>query len=841
MKKISLYALAFVFVLVGIFNEFLSDSTLLMMNLDQLQGLGSRFLRVQDFWMTQWDDSRLGGIPTLDALFGDAFHPLVLTQWVFDPARAVGVKFIIITMVGFLSATLLFRKLSKNWEWGALLGFLYALNPQFFTHIYGGHDGKMMVFAIAPLAILGLLELVQEGRWRGFFIYQFSVVWMVLSSHLQLTYFFLWGAGLFTIFLIFQQNSGWKLKSLRLAGASLALALALGLTAFQILPPMHYTKTESVRGTAEKTSMGHAVSWSLHPEELASMIVPGFISTDVHKDRTEATDSYWGHNSFKLNQDSAGSVLTLLAFLGLFVKKNRRLAIFFLLGSAIALTYALGANSPLFDLWYQILPGVKNFRAPSMAIFWIPLAMGITASAIYEAIQDKQQRKNLWHGLSLFLALVLLIVIARQAWTSVLGVPLAMAIVGFGAIIAGALSAQDQGKVNSFFNAIQAIGQGFPSLSKLELTGIMGASLLIASTVISPDRIFAQADIAQYFKPLNEIIMNRSGAGVILGAFIITIIATLFAWGITQKPIVLITALVAVSALDLYLIESDYVQNIPRNSQVQENSPIIQGILKDSPDPLHRPRILSVSKDPTISANIFAAYGMRGASGFHDNELARGREFRETIFQIQSLDELSANPYVALYNIGYFVWDTPEGPRVIRTNSNLGDAFIYNQYAKVEEGKAITILTNYPNFRKVALVEQNLSQVERNLNALVSVLPDSQTIRDPSSSVKLVSSLKMDEQTYQTQSVKASLLVVSGNYHPNWKVWIDGNSAPVIRAFGALRAVELPPGKHEVRFQYISNEIHKTLNYMKLSLLITGFLFLLSLYSRFRRKTVVNS
>ena len=75
MKKSILLSFAFALILVLIFREFLFDSSLLMLNSDQLNGIGLRILRVQSLILTQWNDSHLSGMPTLDALFADAYHP----------------------------------------------------------------------------------------------------------------------------------------------------------------------------------------------------------------------------------------------------------------------------------------------------------------------------------------------------------------------------------------------------------------------------------------------------------------------------------------------------------------------------------------------------------------------------------------------------------------------------------------------------------------------------------------------------------------------------------------------------------------------------------------------
>ena len=70
-------ALVFLVILLIVFRDFAFDSSKLMVNSDQLNGIGSRVLRSENIVVTEWDDSRLGGVPTIDALFADVYHPLV--------------------------------------------------------------------------------------------------------------------------------------------------------------------------------------------------------------------------------------------------------------------------------------------------------------------------------------------------------------------------------------------------------------------------------------------------------------------------------------------------------------------------------------------------------------------------------------------------------------------------------------------------------------------------------------------------------------------------------------------------------------------------------------------
>ena len=62
-------AARFLGILLIVFREFAFNPDTLMLNSDQLNSIGCRMLRAQNVVLTEWDDSRLGGVPTIDALF----------------------------------------------------------------------------------------------------------------------------------------------------------------------------------------------------------------------------------------------------------------------------------------------------------------------------------------------------------------------------------------------------------------------------------------------------------------------------------------------------------------------------------------------------------------------------------------------------------------------------------------------------------------------------------------------------------------------------------------------------------------------------------------------------
>jgi len=774
-----LAALAFLALLFLVFSEFVSDSSKLMYNSDQLNSVGSRYVRAGNFILPEWESSRLGGIPTMDALFGDVYHPLTLVYFIpgLDPDRATGFKFILTIWCAFIAAYILAKYLTDKWQWAALLGFLYACSPQYFTYIYGGHDGKMMVFAAAPFAMYALIRLLREGSIKHGIYFSLSVVWMVLSPHLQLTYFFLWGAGLYTLFELFSNPLSAKVRSIRLGLAALALAIGLAISAFQIIPPYLYTTTESVRGSAEKTTIEHSASWSLHGEELAAMILPGFLGTDAGK---ETENSYWGQNPFKLNADGAGVLLTFLALCGCLLPGNRKQALFWFFGCVIALSYAVGLHSFLFSAWFNFVPGVKNFRAPSMAIFWLPLAFLFLAAPVLKNLEEN--KKIIKQGAILFGILLVAILFFRYTWESLNGIPAAIFILLFGAYFIKIQNSQ-----------LSTLNSQLKKRAALNIILWSIPFIILASFFLNPVS-------GSYFKPVDFVkageLVSFSITSFVICAAVLGVAFFVLSKGVagnapTQKTLILI----AIAAVDLAIVNFPYIQNVQRAAYYNPKHTIIQAIKQDSPNDYERPRIFALTRNPAISGNNLASYGLRNALGFHDNEIATYRIFKEQLQNSAMLD---------LMNAGYIIYDTERGTGVEKNPGNLGRAKIYYRWQTENSGKEIIerLKDNNFDYKNILLLE-NSPLIEG-----WQAQPDGVYLEQ--GNVKTTHA-KHDNIIFEIESTAAGKLFVSENYHKYWKAKVNGEATDIRRAFSTFMAVDVPQGKSVVELSYISDSVRFSL------------------------------
>lgn len=887
-------AAIFFAILLIVFRDFAFDSNQLMLNSDQLNGIGSRILRAESALVTEWDDSRLGGVPTIDALFADVYHPLVWTQFLMDPARAVGFKFILTLWVAFMSAFALGWHLTKNKWWGALLGLLYAFAPEFFTYLYGGHDGKMMVFAIAPLALLCIRKVVRTGSVPYMVLLALSVAWMILGSHLQLTYLFLWGAGLYTLYEVAFHCDALKTRGKRLGLAAVGLAFGLALSCFQIVPPYLYTTTQSVRGDDSHTNYGHAVSWSLHQEEMAQMILPGFIGVDVYEQNEKSGDLegssfvnfsmdevrkmggspfYWGHNSFKLDHNNAGALLTFLGFLCLFLPGKRRYAAFWGVGAVVALSYGMGDHSPLFKLWYNVLPGVKSFRAPGMALFWLPLLLVMMAGPVLKALtadnsnvaegerSADDDRRALMHGTAMYGVLLLIVLIARFAWTAFIGPVGLVVMIAYAVLCLGVMSLDDQKKTLTVNNLMAAYSAKLPGTNRFVQAALFLAAAYIGVMLMSGQKLLEDAVTAPYFKPLNEAIMDATAGKVVPGFILVLVViaAALFVTKSKMSSLAKAVVLAAVAGVELFVIDGAFIQNVPAKEYLQPDNQLVtayKGYFKA--DSLNTPRVLSLSRNKALSANSFPQYNLRNADGIHDNELASYRAFRggqqNSNYLLNINEPNAAHPFLDLMNVGVIFFDTQRGTSMFPNMTYMGEAYLFGEAVVMNDEDAINTLKDKAAIRVEKPAEEPKVADVNDVSAEVAA--DSAKVAEPAEEpakpaeatpkyadedgkffyrekvilseapandykgsvasagpiqgkARLVERPKMDTQVFEVEADRPGFMVVAGNYHPYWKAYVNGNEVKVYKAFGTLRAIEIPQGKSQVRMEYRSVPFHK--------------------------------
>lgn len=333
-----------------------------------------------------WNPYLFCGMPFVDAFHGDIFYPLSFLKYLGYVPRMIGFVLIAHVWLAGITAYLTARQLGLSKLAAAVAGIAYMFTGWLNSLVAPGHDGKMFVTALLPLTILFTHRAFVKRPWFNGTLLGITIGLIILTPHVQLAYFTMWLTAGYTVFKIVEKIS--DRRSLRPAiwpaiSVVYAVILGLALSAIQMLPGYVYTREDSPRKDYQNR-YSFAVSFSLHPEEAVSMIVPDFCGTD---DTFNRQRRYWGRNSFKDNSEYAGLVPLILGLIGLFHWKRKE-KYFFGVVAFFTLLYALGDHTPFFGLCYKFVPLIKSTRAPSMIMFIFSFAVAMLAGMGIQALRD---------------------------------------------------------------------------------------------------------------------------------------------------------------------------------------------------------------------------------------------------------------------------------------------------------------------------------------------------------------------------------------------------------------------------------------------------------------------
>jgi len=309
-----------------------------------------------------WNPMIMGGLPYVDVVtHGDAVYPpTAILREVVPAYEAMNIGFFLhYILLGFLTYLFL-RRLGASWIGAVTGGIAYQLSGLIISYVHPGHDGKLFVSTMLPLALLALVAALRDRRIWGYPLLAVAVALCLLSPHVQTTYYMLIASALFAIYLTFGEPSTEAVgkRVARLALTMAAVLVGFGIAAVQILPFIQYIP-HSPRAAGYAVDYQGTTSFGIPWNHIPEFLIAGF---------TGDTETYWGSNPLKLHSEYLGLPVVALALLGL--GDRRRRLVWWLLGiGTVFLLIALGASTPFYHLWWAVMPMVKKTRAPGMVFF----------------------------------------------------------------------------------------------------------------------------------------------------------------------------------------------------------------------------------------------------------------------------------------------------------------------------------------------------------------------------------------------------------------------------------------------------------------------------------------
>lgn len=335
----------------------------------------------------QWNPYLFGGLPYVGAMHGDIFYPTAWLRWIMPVDLAITWGMVLHFVLAGWFMYRFCRALGLGWGGAVVAGVAYELTGIVASQMSPGHDGKLFVSALAPLAFWTLLHAVRRQRAWAYGAFAFEIALIVLG-HYHMAYFLLLALGLWALYLAAWDPArppgvaAWR----PLAWAAVAVVVGVGITALQVLPFLAYIPYSPRAASGPDQGWAFATSYALPPSEVFTFLLPEF---------NGVLDHYWGRNPIKFHTEYVGFLplaLATLAFGELRDHARRRLVLAFALGGLLFLLLSFGGHTPFYRPFYELLPGLKKIRAMGMVFYLAAFALCVLAGLGAERVLARRVR-----------------------------------------------------------------------------------------------------------------------------------------------------------------------------------------------------------------------------------------------------------------------------------------------------------------------------------------------------------------------------------------------------------------------------------------------------------------
>ncbi|MDB4915847.1 MAG: hypothetical protein JWM95_3491 [Gemmatimonadetes bacterium] len=332
----------------------------------------------------QWNPYLLGGLPYIGAMHGDIFYPTAWLRWIMPVDLAITWGMVLHFVLAGWFMYRFARALGLSWGAAVFSGVAYELTGIVASQMSPGHDGKLFVSALTPLAFWVLLHAIRRERTWAFGAFAITVALIVLG-HYHMAYFLLIALGLWALYLSLWDPErprgvpAWKPLCL----AAVAVGVGVGITALQVLPFLAYIPFSPRAARGPDQGWGFATSYALPPSEVFTLALPEF---------NGVLDHYWGRNPIKFHTEYMGFLPLALACIAVGDRARHRLVVAFGAAVLLFLTFAFAGYTPLYRPFFELLPGLNKIRAMGMVFYLVAFALCVLAGLGMDRVLGKEVR-----------------------------------------------------------------------------------------------------------------------------------------------------------------------------------------------------------------------------------------------------------------------------------------------------------------------------------------------------------------------------------------------------------------------------------------------------------------
>jgi hypothetical protein len=712
--------------------------------------------------LPKWVPYVYGGMPVY-ANPGSAYHPVhLLGEALLPTGKVIGAIFVVQFWLAGLGMYLLARELGCR-AWVAFVaGIAFQFTGVTMSWVYAGHDGRIMVSTMAPLFFYFLHRGVRTGSVAPFAGVAATLAFALLSFQIQNSYYLILAGFIWAVFLLFRfglhRRPAALGKTVALGFGSIAFAFLLASVNF--LPFRDYVG-ESPRGMQGGRGYEYSTSYSMPPVGLVSMAVPEHAGASVVD--PETGEALFPPNAgFKLHTEYVGALVIVLLALGVAFAWRSVYWRFFAGLAVFALSMALGGHTPLYRLYYALLPGLNRFRAPDLTYYVAAFSLVVMAALTLErlaelraasaarragAAEEGGLQKVLWIGLGVVAVAVLGAMVAGGGAAP--GEPSRaagwMRFAIFAGAVAATLWAWTARKMGSLGAALL--------LALLTLTDLWIIDRRFFHTTEGPAQAFAADDVVAFLdtQPKPSRVWALSVPGIPT-------------WG--------------------------------RGGSKGGDYPMLFGIEQvagEHPNPLQR-------------WVEYVGAGQQEITDFH-NLLGP----QDSLGVIQTPDggqALVFHPRPGLLeaaNVRYIVSMAPLANPNLR-EVHRGSALVYQVTGALDRAYLVPAVQKLPAEGILpAMLAGGWNPAQ---TAFVPADAQVNVPAGPLTGGARVTAYEPDRVAVQTTASRPALLVLADNEYAGWTARIDGREAPIIRTNHTLRGVVVPQGTHTVEFTFRPGDLY---------------------------------
>ncbi|RYY67434.1 MAG: hypothetical protein EOO13_14575, partial [Chitinophagaceae bacterium] len=542
----------------------------------------------------------------------------------------------------------------------------------------------------------------------------------------------------------------------------------------------------------------YAFNWSYGIDETLTLMVPGIMGGSSsgeldEKSKTAAAlteigfqesvarqlPAYWGSQPNTSGPVYVGAIICFLFILGIFYLDNTHK--WWLLGITVfAIMLAWGSNFKAFNYFiFDVMPGYKKFRAPTMALVIPQMTMCLMAALTLHKFlfggDAKEFMLKKWKQASIATAVLAGILVMLYFSYSYSG------------------TNDSRLKENFSSQVLNSLARGQQPTPQMQ-----AQANDVGQTVI---RALTEDRKAMFGGDLVRSLLFIAAAIALLW---------LFAKGKLSQLVVAISLLLLV-VFDLLPVGKRYLKedNFVEKSNIEEEFTMSSADRMIKQDPDQNFRVFNTD-DPFNNAK--PSYHFNSVGGYNPAKLAIYQDLIERQLSTGNMAVFN------MLNTKYFVVQDPQSGQPVAqlNNGALGNVWLVKQVVLVENADAEMKALNNFNPKDTAFVDKRFQ-------AKIKGQPQF----DSTASIRLLENLN-DKITYDFNAATPQFAVFSEIYYDKgWDAYIDGNKADYVRTDYVLRGMSIPAGKHSIEFRF-EPKAYKTGNSLALWASIIGFIVLIA-------------